>query len=62
MKNVLDVEFEGKTYGVEVDKLVYTLNILENNKINSKEENLRKLLDKYELYDEVFLTNVNKLW
>lgn len=62
MKNVLDVEFEGKTYGVEVDKLVYTLNILENSKINSKEENLRKLLDKYELYDEVFLTNVNKLW
>ncbi len=62
MKKVIDVEFDGKIYGVEVEKLVYTLNILENEKINPKETNLRKMLDKYKLYDDIFLTNVNKLW
>ena len=62
MTKIIKVEFEGKIYDVEVEKLVYALNILENGKVKDTEEELRKLLDKYDLYDDIFLTTINKLW
>lgn len=52
-----------KSLDINVDKLIFVLSKLENNK-NLKFKNIKqleKLMKKYSLYNEVFLTNLNKL-
>ncbi len=62
MEKFIRVEYNDKIYEVEVEKLVYALNILEKGNVKETEEELRNLLDKYDLYDDIFLTTINKLW
>lgn len=50
-------------FEIEVDKLIYVLSRLENNN-NLKYENqeqIEDLMKKYNLFDEYFLKNVNRL-
>ena len=49
-----------KKYRIENEKLIYILEKLEQRKI--KEEEIKLLMHKYNLYDEGFLENINKLW
>ena len=57
---MLTVEFENKKYFLEKNKLIYILEKLEQKEV--KEENIEELMNKYNLYDEEFLENINKLW
>ena len=57
---MLTVEFENKKYFLEKNKLIYILEKLEQKEV--KEENIEELMNKYSLYDEEFLENINKLW
>jgi len=58
----IDIEFEGKIYPVNLSIFSALISKLsnENIAINTKEEAL-KYFDYYELYDGVFLENINKL-
>ena len=52
-----------QVFNVELDKLIYILSKLENNK-NLKyknQEQIENLMKKHSLYDEHFLKNINKL-
>ncbi|MBQ8847527.1 MAG: hypothetical protein IJ003_01115 [Candidatus Gastranaerophilales bacterium] len=52
-----------KNIDIDIDKLIKVLSILENNdnlKYENKEQ-LERLMKKYNLFDEYFLKNVNKL-
>lgn len=53
-----------KNYEVELEKLLYILSRLENNKTLKFESlaQIEKLIDKYKLYDEDFLSNINNIW
>lgn len=53
-----------KNYEVELEKLLYILSKLENNKTLKFESlaQIEKLIDKYKLYDEDFLSNINNIW
>ena len=62
MQKTIRISFKNKDYEVETDKLVHILEKLENTTIKKSEEEIMKLFEKYSLYDEVFLKEVNKLW
>ncbi len=56
------VELNGKSYSIVLFKLVYVLSRLENKKIALKgREDIDCLLNKYKLFDEVFLNNINQV-
>lgn len=58
----LTLMFNDKKYEVEIDKLLVVLCALESKKINfESEEQIKALVEKYKLYDEYFLENINKL-
>ena len=51
-----------KTFDVEIDKLIYVLSRLERKKLEYKnQKQIETLLEKYDLFDEYFLENINKL-
>lgn len=65
--NTIKIKFSNtdimQVFDVETDKLIYVLSKLENNdelKFESQEQ-IEKLMEKYGLFDEYFLKNVNKL-
>lgn len=62
MQKTIRISFKNKDYEVDTDKLVHILEKLENTTIKKSEEEIMKLFEKYSLYDEVFLKEVNKLW
>ena len=56
------ITFKGKNYNVDVDKLTYVIQKLEDKEIDFKsEEDIKYYLEKCKLYDEWFLENVNRL-
>ena len=62
MQKTIKISFKNKDYEVETDKLVHILEKLENTTIKRTEDEIMKLFEKYSLYDEVFLKEVNNLW
>ena len=58
--HMLTILYEEKKYKIEKEKLIYILEKLEKREV--KEEEIKLLMHKYCLYDEVFLKNINKLW
>ena len=56
------IPFEGKNYNVDCEKLEAVLSFLENKEvIIESDEQLSELLKKYDLYNDVFLKNINNL-
>lgn len=59
----IEVVFKDRKYLLDKNKLIFILSELENrnlDKISDKE--ILKLFEKYDLYDEIFLANLNKIW
>ena len=54
---------EYQEFDVEIKKLLYILSKLENNNDLKYEnqEQIEKLMEKYNLFDEYFLKNINKI-
>ena len=61
--SVIKIKHEAKEFNIKIEKLIYVLSKLENNN-NLKYENqeqIENLMEKYELFDEYFLNNINKI-
>jgi len=59
----MEVTFKDKIYKLDNKKVIYVLSRLTNKNLdNINEDEIVKLMKKYELYDEIFLENINKLW
>ena len=60
--DVIILSFDEKEYKIDLKKLTAILSYLEGRKIvyESKEQ-IERYLEKYFLYDDVFLSNVNRL-
>ena len=59
----IEIEFKNKKYYLEKDKLIFVLSKLENHALDKiSEDEIKQLFEKYGLYDEVFLDNLNKIW
>lgn len=56
---MIQIECNGKTYKINKAKLINVLNRLNNEYID--ESNIEEFLEKFKLYDEYFLENINKL-
>ncbi len=57
----ITISYEGSDYSVEVMKLLKVISYLKDESIkDASEENIAKLLEELQLYDEVFLRNINK--
>ena len=51
-----------RTFEIEIDKLTYVLSKLEGKNLKYKnQKQILTLLEKYGLFDEYFLENINKL-
>ena len=60
-KQKITISYQGSDYSVEVLKLLKVISYLEDESIkDASEENIAKLLEELQLYDEVFLRNINK--
>ena len=58
-----EIVFKDRKYLLDKNKLIFILSKLENrnlDKISNKE--ILKLFEKYDLYNEIFLANLNKIW
>ena len=55
----IEIKYNDKVYLIDKNKLLYVLSKLKNTKI--KESEIESLMEKYKLYDEYFLKNINKL-
>jgi len=62
MKKSITVEFDKRTYELEVEKLLYIFNTLENKKVSLNEDKILDYIKKHGLLDETFLENLNKIW
>jgi len=56
---MLYILFKNKIYKIKKEKLLQTLSKLNNKSI--KEDEITTLMQKYKLYDEDFLENINKI-
>ena len=56
---MIKIIFKNKEYLIEKYKIMFVLSRLCNGKISEKE--IYKLMEKYRLFDELFLENANKL-
>ena len=56
---MITIEFNNKEYSINKDKLVFALEKLSGEQIN--ENDILKLMHKYHLFDDYFLTHVNEL-
>ena len=56
---MIKISFNNKIYMIDKDKLKFVLTKLNNGKVNDSE--ILELMNKYHLYDEYFLENINKL-
>ena len=62
-KKIISLKFNCIQYDIEKEKLTYILNFLSSdNKSEYSNDEIYKLLEKYNLSDEYFLKNINKLW
>ena len=65
--NIVKIEYRTakaiKKYDIEIDKLIYVLSKLENDsKLKyQNQEQIEKLMKKYDLFNEYFLKNINKI-
>ena len=56
------ISYKGVDYKIETEKLQIVFNYLEGKNVLIKDDSdIKNLLNKYKLYDECFLENVNKL-
>ncbi len=56
------ISFKGTNYKISIEKLQAVFSVLENRKIVIKsEEQAKKYMDKYKLYDKDFLEKINKI-
>ena len=61
MENI-EINFKNQKYFLERSKLIYVLSKLENRNLDKiADDEILVLFKKYDLYDEIFLTNVNKI-
>lgn len=56
---MIKISYKNKLYKIQKDKLLYVLSRLKSE--NVKESEIEELMEKYKLYDEYFLENINKL-
>ena len=64
--NIIKIKYPKKRnsqiYEIEEDNLFFVLSKLENKKIEFENNNqIKKLMNKYKLYDKMFLENISKL-
>ena len=60
--NVIILSFDEKEYKIDLKKLIAFLSYLEGREITYIDnKQIEKYLEKYFLYDDVFLSNVNRL-
>ena len=59
-KKIIEVEYQNKTYSVNIESFNRVLKYLveEPAEISNLSE-LKAMLEKYHLYDEIFLANIN---
>ncbi len=63
MRKLMEINIKNKIYKLEKEKLLYVLSQLSNIPINEiKDEEIELLMNKYKLFDELFLENINNLW
>lgn len=56
---MIELSYKNKLYKLDKENLLFVLSKFENRKVNTSE--IDKLMEKYKLYDEYFLENINKL-
>lgn len=56
---IMKILFDNKEYEINKEKLLYVLEKLECSKVENK--NIEKLMKKFNLFDEYFLENLNRL-
>ena len=56
---MIKIVYKNKEYLIQKDKVIFVLSHLQNAKI--KEEEIFDLMKKFQLYDENFLENINKI-
>ena len=60
---IIEIEFKNKKYSLEKSKLIYVLSKLENRNLNKiTNDEMAVIFEKYDLYDEIFLANLNNIW
>lgn len=60
--NFIIIHHKNKKYSVNIEKLNFVISSLEGKKVIIKDENDAKVyFEKYELYDEIFLNNIDKI-
>lgn len=55
----MKILFDNKEYEINKEKLLYVLEKLECSRVENK--NIEKLMKKFNLFDEYFLKNLNRL-
>ena len=58
----IKISYKKQEYNLSLEKLICIFNILENKKQDFlKEEEIIELMKKYNLFDDIFLKNINKI-
>jgi len=58
----IKITHQKREYALSFEKIIRVLNILENKKLyNIKEEEIMQLMKKYNLFDNIFLENINNI-
>ena len=61
-KNNITIKFKDKSYDVNIENLLIVISKLENRKIfNLSNDEIHNYLKKYQLYDDIFFKNVNRI-
>ena len=62
-KNIIIIKHKNIDYNIDRQKLVRVLEILlDRENISPTDEEINSLLTQYDLYDDVFLSQINELW
>ena len=60
--NIVKIEHNGKLYNIDKDKLKYVFNKLNIEIDVDNIENIKRKFIKFDLFDDRFLENLNKIW
>lgn len=61
-KDIIEIEFNGRNYNIDLNKIILVLCALNGKKIETRDKTyIKELMKYYDLYDEYFLENINNL-
>lgn len=62
MNKIIKIKYKNKIYEIKKENVDFIISKLEaSGKKNYSEDEILSLMEKYKLYDKVFLDNINKL-